>query len=62
MLDTPSSIEYSRGICGNFGPQAGTTPLMTLTRDLYEMRSLAPKLPVNLDRTQRTSEQVQRLN
>ena len=38
----------SKKVLPNFGIQDGTTPLMRVAGDLYEMRSLAPKLPLNI--------------
>ena len=54
-----SVILTSKKVLPNFGTQTGTTLLMRLTGDLYEIRSLAPKLSVNLDKTRRTSEKLQ---
>ena len=45
----------------NFGTQAGTTPLIKLSGGLYEMGSLAHKIPVNLDKTRRTSENLEQV-
>ena len=43
----------------HFETQAGTTPLIQLTGELYEKRSLTLMLPVNLDKRRRTSEKLQ---
>ena len=59
-----SVILTSKKVLPNCGKQdgtrAGTTSLMVLTGDLYEIRSLAPKLRVNLDKTRRTGEKLHR--